>query len=1119
MIIMVGLTSILLAASIGAKRCLTYLSSLCLFSYGNILITTYILGSFASANNRIAYALLQGGILVATLAVWFARGRPSLVPTCNLEGLAKSRWNVMLFLGVVALYLVNLYILITTPQNIDDVVESYFTIEETIEELLEDFDPQRPGYGITDYGTDEPADIAKSYAFMLMAELQREQLGLFPEYPSMAETAGVWLLDNAYLSEQGYTGWGVSLSWDPYNDGSPNPKNAVYTISNAIAIDALLDWIDNDPNAPQELILTILVEVTAPYLDEKMRSPSGLFPYSLYPQDRPYDTFNPAVYLAGEFQRLATYVDEPVATQLRASADETMLATLDNSQLTDQGHWYWHYSLQEPIPNDIAHASYIVHGIRTYVAYDGQYASAFDLQAVIAHLTDFYDDSKRGKLHGWPIFRQDVDDDARLYDLGMLQYMSCTEPALISQRDELLTYVSRYKRDSGEYLKFPIDSMCEVNRETVSGNNMDCANNPEVNEYKAYLYRGLLTCLQSRNVFDVSENKWQTIPFVSPHHQNPNIQAEYNIRQRQIRLIDQNQTLPNTTSTALPISIHTTQTGSEWQIHRRFPRQELYLTHNTNTEQSQLLVQHGDKPETHVDLIYRGSGLIGEDLVVVYYHNPSLQNYVVRYTLQNDNIIPLGTPYPLPPLENPAGRTYEMIPGIFVLPHDTEIHIVGGRRYVQWTEQAGWTSQHLPQCEKTIEAVMGARHPIILCLPETFTEPEFLVVDFAEETTTKIPLLDGIPYNMGFDTETGNVTFSYARTPEDVLSMAIYDIERLTQTGWLDYAINNTEGRIPWSQIYYLNGFLDILYLAERDPQMQETFAPLLPQIRQRLDLEISILDQIWLSNSYKTRAFTVDRSEAIFAVQTARLLLLMDRYQREVADPLPLLAYYDLRESVRNLTNHIEVVAYQGESETWLTEGRAHLRWPYGSAFYFDGLNVPYNHQNEWAYAVVVTRRTDNPEDDPVLADALDILSYFREQIAPEYTLPADGIWPYWWGTAYDGWSVRDRISVNTPKYVGDKGVGWISFRTIDAMASLSAPHLLELDPTQVTTFIDSAEFLVENGALYPFSSYALYELDRCPQLDPIVALRYSRVSSQWELQNAAWAWYALVQQNPVCN
>jgi 4-amino-4-deoxy-L-arabinose transferase-like glycosyltransferase len=127
MIIVVGLTSILLAASIGAKRCLTYLSSLYLFSYGNILITTYILGSFASANNRIAYALLQGGILVATLAVWFARGRPSLVPTCNLEGLAKSRWNVMLLLGVVALYLVNLYILITTPQNIDDVVESYFT--------------------------------------------------------------------------------------------------------------------------------------------------------------------------------------------------------------------------------------------------------------------------------------------------------------------------------------------------------------------------------------------------------------------------------------------------------------------------------------------------------------------------------------------------------------------------------------------------------------------------------------------------------------------------------------------------------------------------------------------------------------------------------------------------------------------------------------------------------------------------------------------------------------------------------------------------------------------------------------------------------------------------------
>lgn len=32
---------------------------------------------------------------------------------------------------------------------------------------------------------------------------------------------------------------------------------------------------------------------------------------------------------------------------------------------------------------------------------------------------------------------------------------------------------------------------------------------------------------------------------------------------------------------------------------------------------------------------------------------------------------------------------------------------------------------------------------------------------------------------------------------------------------------------------------------------------------------------------------------------------------------------------------------------------GNAHLRWPYGSAFYFDGLAVPYKHQNEWAYAM----------------------------------------------------------------------------------------------------------------------------------------------------------------------
>jgi hypothetical protein len=118
--------------------------------------------------------------------------------------------------------------------------------------------------------------------------------------------------------------------------------------------------------------------------------------------------------------------------------------------------------------------------------------------------------------------------------------------------------------------------------------------------------------------------------------------------------------------------------------------------------------------------------------------------------------------------------------------------------------------------------------------------------------------------------------------------------------------------------------------------------------------------------------------------------------------------------------------------------------------------------------------------------------------------------VWDYWWGTAYDGWTASDEVSLNKPEYPGDHIKAWISFRSIDVMSNLAASELL---PAWVKgNLVTSAAHLVATGKLYPFVNYELSRLGAPPVLNRDVALRYARINSPWELQSAAWAYLALV-------
>jgi hypothetical protein len=365
----------------------------------------------------------------------------------------------------------------------------------------------------------------------------------------------------------------------------------------------------------------------------------------------------------------------------------------------------------------------------------------------------------------------------------------------------------------------------------------------------------------------------------------------------------------------------------------------------------------------------------------------------------------------------------------------------------------------------------------------------------------------GIPWQLQLSDD-GSIQISYAKSPSEILEMLVHDLTSLQQAGWSEFGINNREGRIPWSQIYYLNGLMDILYLADNNQAAREMFGPIAADVRTRLDLEISLIDWHWQEGRFPTQAFTVDRSPALFAVQTGRLLMLLRRYLSETSSPQSLTSYPDVEHHVVNLVDHIDVLAFEGESETWIPTGTAHLRWPKGSKFYFDGVAVPYNHQNEWAYSLFYTNTRSPLHNITQLDAAEDILTFFLSRISEDGALPKTA-WDYWWGTAYDGWQEEDGVSVNKPAYAGDKGKAWISFRTIDAMSALSLRDRL---PSEQREHLESSVLsLVNRGLLYPFASYELYEAGRFPRIQKDVALDYARVSSPWELQSATWALFNL--------
>lgn len=513
------------------------------------------------------------------------------------------------------------------------------------------------------------------------------------------------------------------------------------------------------------------------------------------------------------------------------------------------------------------------------------------------------------------------------------------------------------------------------------------------------------------------------------------------------------------------------------------------------------------KGQEDIFFFFRNAVAAGNQIVGVFYSNKDEANYLKVFDVQKNRLVETDTKVKLPSLDDPAGSHYEMIPALYMIPDKDRVYLMGGTLTAYYQNGSIQGVKRVENCQRVLEAVDGEQGVNILCgvRKASKTKQYFLIYDLLKDQSSTYEAKKGLPWHL--HTQDQKLAWDYAGTPEQLREMFVFDIERGKGSGTFNLGINNIEGRIPWSQMYYLNGLMDIIMLAQRDEQMYKIFHPLLPQLRQRLDMEIGLIDQLLQTDYYfKTRAFTVHREEALFAVQTGRLLLLFNRYRREIPNPIPLQSFERVKKDVFTLKNHIDVLSQEGESEKWLKKGRYHLRWPKGSAFYFDGVAVPYNHQNEWSYAILNALEPGDEKRYPKAVQAAkDIIAHFHDRMLKDGQFPRSGEWDYWWGQAYDGWKASDQVSLNKAEYPGDQSKAWISFKSIDTMSLLNESRLSGQGFQKLS---DSALKLVNRGKLYPFVSYELVKGGVDPALSDKIVQQYIRVSSPWELQNASWAY-----------
>lgn len=345
-----------------------------------------------------------------------------------------------------------------------------------------------------------------------------------------------------------------------------------------------------------------------------------------------------------------------------------------------------------------------------------------------------------------------------------------------------------------------------------------------------------------------------------------------------------------------------------------------------------------------------------------------------------------------------------------------------------------------------------------------------------------------------------------AQTPDtaEKLASVLRDDLRTRSIGGLGWlGTTNSEGRIGWSEVYFVNGCIDLLTRWGSEPSPPPTLVTLRRELKLRLDLHVYLIDRLLAPGEQRllARRYSGDRSQVNYITQSARTVRMLRRYRSRAHAPLPLPRLAALEAETLNVTGFLEELATGVAGDQGVQPGERWLRNRKGSIHRYDGANVPWNHQSAWAGALCWEAA---PAAELVPAREM-LLNFVRL----EQPFQRGVRWHYNWGWMRAGWGAGDALSTNTPSYGGDGSLAHVSYQAMDVMGLLSVAKVY---PSVLPSgFLD---FLADEVAAGRMRLFILEEMARhgvLPCVPREVAAQSFRQVRHNQLQRSAWAFLRL--------
>jgi hypothetical protein len=373
--------------------------------------------------------------------------------------------------------------------------------------------------------------------------------------------------------------------------------------------------------------------------------------------------------------------------------------------------------------------------------------------------------------------------------------------------------------------------------------------------------------------------------------------------------------------------------------------------------------------------------------------------------------------------------------------------------------------------------------------------PVYFICQFAEVQSCEPVALGLIPYRLQGDDR--GLKYDVIETPDDLSQLIRFDLERMRQTGVGTLGENNLEGRVAWSLQYYLHGLVS---LGERFPAFQVEAAT-------RAEVEVDQLARMYYSefpNLFASR-YSMNREPIRSLLHNARIGVVYERACRfsracEGHNTQALIASSYTLPDIRR--DHIPGMVVE-ELDERSSPSCPRFRIRRGMPFWADGSNVAWNYQSAWISAIALTQQQEVRATYEELARRM-IGCFIEEERLNEQSR----VWNYSSGLLTEGWNPEDRVSFNTPRYMGDQmntQTAHISYRTMDMVALLAAHrngvHLL--DPQIYGRLLE----LIDEGLVWPFAMREAAEHGHLLNLDEAHLAYFARARLPYELENQVWA------------